>query len=170
MKSESIFKNPALVGYLVKRAGEEYPGKQIGKTIIQQMMYLLARRNEVNFDHSMHHYGPYSAQVSYELNFAENSDIVQIKWVNDKGYFIKTTPKLKNFASLIADGEKHAIDDIVKKFGEFNAIDLSIITTAFFLKDNFGVHETKLAGVVHQVKQSHSLQYIENVLNKSGVL
>jgi len=170
MKDESIFKNPALIGYLVKRIGIKYPGKQVGKTVIQKMMYLLARNNVVNFGYSMYHYGPYSAEVSGELNFAENSGIVQIKWIDDKGYFIDSTPKLKKFDSLIAKEEKQAIDEMIKKFGNFNAIELSIIATAFFLKDNFGVTDTNLVTVVHQVKQNHSINHIKSVLQKGGIL
>src|SRR5574341_1495166 len=167
---ESIFKNPALIGYLVEKTVAKYPKKQVGKTVIQKMMYLLARNNVVDFDYSMYHYGPYSAEVSGELNFAENTGIVQIKWVEDKGYFIETTSKFKKFEYLIAEREKHAIDEIIKRFGNFNAIELSMIATAFFLKDNFGVNDTNLIAVVHQVKQNHSIDYIKSVLQKGGIL
>lgn len=59
---------------------------------------------------------------------------------------------------------------MIKKFGNFNAIELSLIATAFYLKDNFGVTDTNLVTVVHQVKQNHSVEYIKNVLQKGGIL
>lgn len=171
MKSKSIFKNPMLIGYLVKRIRVKYPRKQVGKTIIQKMMYLLNRDGVVDFDYSMYHYGPYSSALSSELNFAENTDIVQVKWIDDKGYFIGTTAaRLKKFEKLVTEGEKQAIDEIVERFGSFTAIELSIIATAFFLKDNFGVSNSKLVTVIHQIKQDHSVEYIESILRKAGIL
>ena len=170
MVVESIFKNPTLIGYLVKKIKMKDPKKQVGKTIIQKMMYLLARDNIVDFNYSMYHYGPYSAAVSGELNFAENTGIVQIKWVDEKGYFIDTTSKLNRFEQLIEEPEKQAINEIVTRFGSFNSIELSIIATASFLKDNFGVSDAELASMVHQIKQNHSVECIEDILQKAGNL
>ncbi len=170
MVVESIFKNPTLIGYLVKRINMNDPNKQVGKTVIQKMMYLLTRNNIVDFNYSMYHYGPYSPAVSGELNFAENTGIVQIKWVDEKGYFIEATSKLKKFEKHIAKQEKQEINEIVEKFGSFNSIELSIIATAFFLKDNFGVSDTELVSMVHQIKQNHQVEYIESVLQKAGNL
>lgn len=170
MKWKSIFKNPALISYLVKKIRIEYPKRQVGKTIIQKMVYLLNRNDAVDFDYSMYHYGPYSSEVSGELNFAQNIGIVQVEWIDDKGYFIESTAKLKKFEKLITEEEKKAIDEIVERFGSFNAIELSIIATAFFLKDNFGVRDTELVTVIHRFKQDHSAEYIKKVLRKSGIL
>lgn len=169
MSGKSIFKNPTLIGYLVKKIRVEYPKRQVGKTIIQKMMYLLNRNDVVDFDYSMYHYGPYSSEVSGELNFAQNTGIIQVKWIDDKGYFIESTSKLKKFEKLITGGEKRAIDEIVERFGSFNAIELSIIATAFFLKDNFGVPNTELVNVIHQIKQDHTIEYIESILRKAGI-
>lgn len=169
MENESLFKNSALIGFLVKRIKEEYPSNQVGKTIIQKMIYILTRINIVDFDYSMYHYGPYSSKVSSELNFCESIGFVQVKWIDDKGYFIETTPKLENFENHISEKEKQAIDDIVKKYGFFSAIELSIIATAFFLKDNFGVHNSKLIPAVHNIKNNHSVEYIEKILQKAEV-
>ncbi len=170
MNAKSIFKNPALTGYLVKKINEKYPGKQVGKTIIQRMMYLLTRSKTVDFDYSMYYYGPFSSEVSGELNFAQDSGIIQIEWVDKKGYFINATTKLNDFDSLITDEEKSAIENITEKFGDFNAIDMSIIASAFFLKDNFGVSDTELVDVIHQTRQNHPSNYIKNVLQKATIL
>jgi uncharacterized protein YwgA len=70
---ESIFRAAGLIGYLVKRLNEDNPDKQIGKTIVQKMMYLLSRKNIARFDFSMYHYGPYSSELSGEMSFAERN-------------------------------------------------------------------------------------------------
>jgi uncharacterized protein len=167
---DSMFKTSGLMGYLVKRLSEERPDKQVGKTIIQKMMYLLSRNGIVDFDYSMYHYGPYSSEVAGELNFAERSGVVEISWEDDEGYFIKPTDKIEKFSSLLDDNEKHAVDELVERFGGFKAIDLSLIATALYLKDNFGVDDDRLVDAVHNAKKKYSPVYIEGVLKAGGIL
>ena len=170
MMVESIFTYPTLLGYLLKRMEDGYPDKQIGKTIVQKMMYLLTREGTVDFNYSMYHYGPYSSEVSGELNFANSAGIVNINWVDDKGYFINSTQKLENFMNRLTDQDKQVVDELVNKFGKFNAIQLSLIATAFFLKDNFNVSDVRLAEVVHDAKPKYSHGYIKTVLQSAGIL
>lgn len=167
---ESIFKNPTLIGYLVKRIEEEFPGKQIGKTVLQKMVYLLESNGICHFDYSMYHYGPYSSQVSGELNFAENNGIVEISWEEDKGYFIKPGEALDRLEDFLVDEEKERINEIVKKYGGFNAVELSLIATALFLKDNFNVSDNELAKAVHNIKTQYTLKSIADILQKSGII
>lgn len=169
MKTESIFEIPALISYLVKRLLIKHPDKQVGKTIVQKMMYLLSREGVVDFDYSMYHYGPYSVEVTGELNFAESANIVEIRWVDEQGYFIQPGPGLPKFESLITEGQKEAIDNLVNRYSHFNAIELSILATALFLKDNFGVPDRRLAEVVHTVKSNHRLDFIEEKLREAGI-
>ncbi len=167
--SESIFKNPAIIGYLVKKLHEAYPDKQIGKTLVQKMIYFLTRERIVNFNYSMYHYGPYSADVTSELNFAENSGLIDIKWVDGAGYFAEATPGLKKLEGLIQDSEKSAIDKLIGRFGSFSTVDLSLLATAYFMKDNFGTPNEKLADVIHNLKPRYSTSYIRGVLEKGGI-
>lgn len=166
----SIFKYPALIGFLVKRLNKKYPGKQIGKTVVQKLMYLLTRNGIADFKYSMYHYGPYSAQVSYELGSARDSSIVTINWVDNKGYFIKPGPNLARFESLVNDDERRAIDDLVKEFGEFNAIELSIIATALFLEDNFNVPKERLVSAMQRAKPNYEEESIINTLRKGKII
>ncbi|HOT06259.1 MAG: hypothetical protein A4E45_00362 [Methanosaeta sp. PtaB.Bin039] len=167
---ESMFKTSGLMGYLVKRLNEERPDTQVGKTIIQKMMYLLSRNGIIDFDFSMYHYGPYSSEVAGELNFAERNGIVEISWEDDKGYFIKPTNKIEKFSYLLDDDEKRAVDELIERFGGFKAIDLSLIATALYLKDNFGVGDDRLVDAVHNAKNKYSLVYIEGVLKAGGII
>jgi uncharacterized protein YwgA len=165
--SESIFKNPALIAHLVKRIQEKYPGKQIGKTIVQKMLYLLSRDGVLNVDYSMHYYGPYSQKIASEIDFAESTDIIEIKWVDNKGYFISSNTD--KFESII-EAEKNYVDVIVDRFGGFNAKELSIIATALYLRDNFEIDDTKIVDSVHNIKEQYSAQEIRSILQKSGIL
>ncbi len=168
--SESIFKNPAIIGYLIKRLHEEHANKQIGKTFVQKMLYLLSREGVVDFDYSMYHYGPYSAGAASELNFAENRGLITIKWVDGAGYFVETTPELEKFEKLIQEEEKSVINKLIGKYGDFNAVDLSLLATAYFMKDNFNTPDAELAETIHNLKPRYTAGHIKGVLEKGGVL
>lgn len=167
---ESIFRAAGLIGYLVKRLNEDNPDKQIGKTIVQKMMYLLSRKNIARFDFSMYHYGPYSSELSGEMSFAEKNGIIKVAWKDNKGYFIKSAEMAEQFFALLDSNEQQAVDDFVRQFGKFNATDLALVATALYLKDNFGVEEGRLPEAVHNAKKKYSIEYIEKVLKSSGIL
>ena len=165
--SENIFHNPTLISYIIKRIKETYPAKQISKTIIQKLVYLLSRKDIVDFDYSLYHYGPYSSQVTSELNFAEEIDFIVIDWIPEKGYFISPGPMYSSKLLLqnTEKTERDAINEIAQKYGAYNAVELSIITTALFLKENFGVNDkSDLVEVVSSLKPQYNKERISNLL------
>ena len=166
--NESILRGVAMVSHSVKKLSEKYPDSQIGKTIVQKTMYMLTREGVIDFNYSMYHYGPYSSQVSSEINFAENIGAVEIDWISDKGYFIK--PKSDELGGVLSEGDKQAIDRVIDKYGGFNAIEISIIATALFVEDNFEVTDTEeLVRVVTSLKPQYSNR-IKNILKEGGVI
>jgi uncharacterized protein YwgA len=171
LMTESIFKYPALITYLAKTMHERYPDKQIGKTVVQKLIYLFTLRSSIDIEYSMYHYGPYSQDVTDGLNLAESVGAVEIKWIDDKGYFISTQPSaLDKFEPLLDKCEKNFIEDVVDKFGNLKANELSIIATGLYLKDVFGTPDEQLIDAIHDIKQQHSIDYIKNVLEKGGVV
>jgi len=167
---EILFKNPALIGYLVKKFNDMYSDNQMGKTIVQKLMYLLTRRGTTDFAYSLYHYGPYSSKVSAELDFAKNLGLVDINWKDEKGFFIKPTKKIDEFESLLGEEDKKSIDEIVNKFGGFNAKDLSIVATAFYVMDNFDVSKNIVIDVVWGLKPKYKTHKIKTLLERAGVI
>jgi uncharacterized protein YwgA len=166
---ESIFKGPAFITHLVKTISEKYPDKQVGKTVIQKLLFLLTREGVVDFDYSMYHYGPYSAQAFIELNFAEDIGAVEVVWVQNRGYFIK--PKDTSLERLLDEEEKAVINRIAEKYGTFNATELSIITTALFVRDYFGVvDDEEIVQVVASLKPQYRRDRIGDILKNCGVV
>jgi len=163
-KEESIFKLPTVISYLVKLMGDKNPGKQIGKTIIQKQMLLFARQQGIDLDYSMYHYGPYSSLVSSDLNYAEVLGLLSSNWIPDKGYFIKSTEEIGKYLHLLDDTEKNIIAKIVEDFGNFNASELAIIATAFFIKDNYKVPNDELPEAVHNAKPNFNINAIKEIL------
>ncbi|MDY6966715.1 MAG: hypothetical protein SVM80_12265 [Halobacteriota archaeon] len=166
----SIFKDSAMIGFLVKEILEKYPNNQVGKTVVQKMAYFLTKTGVVDFDYSMYHYGPYSSEVSGELNFAEESGLLEINWKPNKGYFIEPKSDLNKFKNLLNEREMDAIRKTVEKYGEFNAVQLSFISTALFLEERFNIESSRLVDVVHRLKPKYNLDCIEDTLRTSGVL
>jgi uncharacterized protein len=163
--TDSIFKGVAFIQYMVKQLFDLNPNKQIGKTVIQKMFYLLSRKGTVSLDYSMYHYGPFSGQISSELNFAEHSNAVKIEWKMDEGYWI--TPGGNEFDSNLNDDEIKSIDEIINKYGSLNAVDLSIVATAFFGKDNFDIKDKNdLIRAVSDLKTDYSENKIKQLIEK----
>jgi|GEM_PF-573656 uncharacterized protein YwgA len=163
-----MFKYPAMIGYLVKALRDKHPEEeQIGKTKIQKILFLLTRKHIVDFDYSMHYYGPYSPEVSNELLVAETAGIIQSKWKDDKGFFIEKGPNEKKFEEEIEKDEISAIDEIVEVFGKYNAKKFTILATLLFLNDKKGFFSKEdLVEEVHRIKK-YPVQDIREVLEDS---
>jgi len=169
MKKESIFNYPYFIGYLVKSLLNKYPNKQVGKTVVQKMCYLMSREGIADFDFSMYHYGPFSSEVEGELKFAKSSKIVKIRWVDDKGYFIEPGDKCNEFDNYLEEKEKKNIDKCVNKYGDFNAQELSIIATAFYSRENFDARDDELVSIVKSLKPNFKKEQIKKILQEGGV-
>src|SRR3989338_2893888 len=98
MDEKEIFKGPAIITYLVKRLEEEHPTKQIGKTILQKLIFLFLRdikNSQISLDYkySIYYYGPYSSELSADLNFAQDINFIRVEWASKLGYYIKLKEK-----------------------------------------------------------------------------
>ena len=140
--------------YLVDKLENVSP--QVGKTVVQKMIFLLDKKGVVNYDYSLYHYGPYSPAVENDLNYVEFLDGVEIDWIKNQGYFIKpgrSTASLEE--SLSAEG-KGAIDEVVKNFGQMRALDLSLLATVLYFWDRFEGDADGLTMAVKSVKPQYS--------------
>jgi uncharacterized protein len=145
------YRYPAVLGYLVKKLGKK--GKQIGKTKIQKLVYLLTRENMVKFDYSMHYYGPYSSQVSDQLSLAESAGIIESRWREDKGFFLKVGSKEEpKYEHLLSEKDTREIDELVRRFGLFDTKELTIVTTYLFLRDSPDGPQNDLVEEIHKIK------------------
>ncbi len=163
------FKNAALVGLLVKKLEEKCADKQIGKTKIQKLMYLLGEELKEDLGYAMYHYGPYSIEIDEGLTLANIIGWLNVKWDVDRGYFIST--KNLPYRLQITDKEEKAIEYIVSKYGSFSALELSIIATAIYVRENFGVkNPDELIDIVLDLKPNNQRDWIKSILQKSGVI
>jgi uncharacterized protein YwgA len=170
-----LFKRLATILFLVKKINEKYPSKQIGKTLIQKMMYLIKREGVVDYTYSMYHYGPFSNEVSSDLNLCEALGMLTIDWNIDKGYIIKRKEDQSGKESIyekeLSNDDKNKIEKIVEEYGSFSTKELSIITTAIFLKEEESIKSTDdLVKIVFSLKPDYSEDFIREILKKSRVI
>lgn len=165
---KEILKYPVIIYYLVKKLKERNPEKQIGKTVLQKMMYLFEGRSNSDLGFTMYHYGPYSSEVEDYINLAEVLGLIKVDWKPEKGYFIEPNEPL-NLPSEVTSSEKEMIDNLVNKYGDFSAIELSIIATAIYIKDNFGIGDNEIIDTVLSLKPNKR-EWVEGILKKAGFI
>jgi len=158
-----------LVGYLVNRLREKEEEKQIGKTVVQKMIYLMSMESDMDFDYSMYHYGPFSKHTAGALDLAKKYGFVKMEWVPEKGYFIEP---LEKFSEEALDEEsKDSIDRVVDRYGKYSAIELSIIATGVYVKTNFDYGDgEELVETVSSLKSDHDKDWIREILEEEGVI
>lgn len=167
---KEMLKGPSLMYYLVKKLKEKYPNKQIGKTIIQKLLFLLETRSDLDFDYTLYHHGPYSSQIGEYIDLAEALDFISIRWDSKKGYFIEPFKPDENLLYDIKDLQ-NLIKEIVEDYGKFTANELSIIATAIYIKNKFNIKSSEeLINTVWQAKPNNRKDWIEKILMEGKVI
>ncbi|RLG32446.1 hypothetical protein DRN98_05285, partial [Methanosarcinales archaeon] len=91
-----------------------------------------------------------------------------VDWKQEKGYFIEPNDPL-NLPNEVTSSEKEMIDNLVNKYGDFSAIELSIIATAIYIKDNFGIGDNEIIDTVLSLKPNKR-EWVEGILKKAGFI
>jgi len=137
--------------------------------VVQKMIYLFGLESDTSFGYSMYHYGPFSKSAASALDLAKKHGLVTIEWRPEKGYFIEPTDKIAE--EEIDDETREALDRVVEKFGDYSAMELSIIATGFYVKKNFEYGgEKELIETVSSMKPEHQKGWIEDILSKEGII
>lgn len=169
MKRNKLKRAANIIRYLDQKMKEKDSDKQVGKTVIQKMIYLLTTRVEsVDFDYEMYHYGPFSREISRGLNKAADLGLVEIEWKHNQGYFIKPTSEVES--TDVSSKIKKEIDEIVEKYHAFTAVDLSIIATGIYVKQHSEKLGKALIEIVSSLKSKYSKTRIKQLLLETGVL
>jgi len=162
---KKILEGAELIVYLIKKVKARYPEKQIGKTLVQKLMYLFEVKSKRDFDYTMYHYGPYSSKVENFLGIAKNLECIDISWHPGRGYFIEPKDDGRLNSLKISKEDKNVLDDIIEKYGAFSAKELSIIATAVYAKENFAITDSeKLVDAVLSLKPENKREWIQNLL------
>jgi uncharacterized protein YwgA len=138
------WKRYALISELAIRLDEKCP--QFGKTVLQKMIYLLQEVFEIDcgYDFKLYTYGPFTAQILYDLDFVEHNGGVTVQPVNDdnSGYQISPGNKadylLERGKDFITKPEViEALTRLVDEFGCSSAKSLELRSTIVYVEREF---------------------------------
>jgi uncharacterized protein YwgA len=109
--------------------------RELGKTATMKFIYLLQQVYKVSLGYSfgIYTYGPYSAEVMGDVDFAENIGLVKIEF-SPPGYDIKPLQESKE--PLESEIEE-IIDKMFKHFGKKSPKELELLTTIIYLYNNY---------------------------------
>jgi uncharacterized protein len=116
----------------------EESNKQLGKTTMQKMVYLLDSIYNVpsGYNFSLYLYGPYSSDLMYDLGYVENLGGVKIDEALNGGYCITKNdnyPKIIEKANNFLDIHRPQIKKAIAEFGDYNVRELELRSTIIFV-------------------------------------
>ena len=151
---------------------------RLGKTVMMKYIFLLQQVYKVplGYDFEIYTYGPYSSEVTADVDFAKYQELISIELNADSmGYSI--TPKNcsdKSFSISIKD----KLDELMRLFGNKTARDLELSTTIVYLYSNYKKNSwdndcDTLSNDVYEIKPHFSLEDIKSEyanLEENGIL
>jgi uncharacterized protein YwgA len=164
MDLKSVLKDVGIICYLVRKLQGVSP--QVGKTVIQKLMYILERKNVGKYDYTLYHYGPYSSKVESLLNYAEFLKGVNVEWGVGRGYFIKPSVNVEHLEKSVSEDKKKTINDIVTKVGSLTAKDLSLLSTILYVENQENISsDEELINVVRSIKPLFSIEEVKGKID-----
>ncbi len=162
---------PYIITYLVKKINEETPTIQIGKTMIQKYLYFLDHsfRSETDLDYGLYHYGPYSRKTEFFLALAKNSGFITIDYIQGSGYRITPNNESQDEDQL-EEKYKDKINELVARFANLNARQLSIVATADYLINVYKKDKNYLVNGIHEMKPYIKKNEIKKTLKMAQII
>jgi len=139
---------------------------EIGKTAIMKCVYFLQELKKVplDYDFEIYTYGPYSSEVMEEIDFARQTGLIEVKWVDyPNGMHGYQVSALKN----VTTSYDKQIEEVVNTFGSKTAKELELLSTILFVqksynKNKWGKNRDSLCATVQEIKPRFSIHEIED--------
>lgn len=164
-----VFKLPLLILYLVhsvKKRNSHF----LGRTKIQKLMYLFSLEINEDYNYTLHLFGPYSSYIESELNHAKNMSLIDENYYGD-GYDYRSNDEQNEYLRYLSDKEKKLLDCISKKYSNFSAKELTVITTAIYIKNNFKEEDNNIVEEVYKLKKKDfSKDKIKEILKSKKII
>ena len=122
---------------LARRLQDKSP--QFGKTVFMKLVYLLQELYGVplGYRFSLYTYGPYSPEVLADLEYAKQRRQVNVEYSGDPkgGFRISTGERADAHVeqSIPTASYEDKLNELVARFGSFNARELELRTTSIFV-------------------------------------
>ncbi|WAM34020.1 hypothetical protein [Caldicellulosiruptor morganii] len=164
-----------ILWYLIKELTDHCSctGNKVGKKFLQKVVYLLQRKGlNLNYNFSIHYYGPYSSQLEYDIHRLEMNGLVKID--PKDGYTHEIIPvELSNdekyFSNIIETIESKEIKDLIKNLSSFNAYELELVATVDYVINQLkiqGMNELNKREIIEKVKRLKGSKYTEEKIGE----
>ena len=151
---------------------------QFGKTALQKMVYLLTTLYNVpsGYDHTLYTYGPYSSELAVDAEFVVAMGGVYLQEGHRGGYEIKVANKadwIQSKSESFISIYEQEFNDLVDKFGEYNARELELRSTLIFLAKSEKLTSEKLKKQLFNLKpyftEGEILETIDELISHSFI-
>ena len=125
---------------------------QFGKTALQKLVFLLGAVYQVpcQYEYQLYTYGPYCAELAADVEYVAAMGGVKL-WQVNSGYAIKPAENaqwIKEKADDFFHRYDRQLDQLITKFGTYNARELELRSTLIYLAQCEELTEMKL---LHQL-------------------
>ena len=116
----------------VVQALENLNGRKPCKKTLQKIFYLIEEAGDkIGFDYTIHFYGPYSADLDYEIQNLIGQGTLTIEYTK-YGHFISAANKDEGNQPELDEVQK----SVIENFGTMTASELELLATALFVQRN----------------------------------
>ena len=156
----------ALASHIVREIERTFPDRQIGRSMLQKLFFILSREGHIDAQFQLFMNGPYSDQVENALCRAVESGMVTTVKQNGRsgisargGMSGEIPAELQERASMC-----------VRAYGFSDDRDLAILTTAYYLEDRWIMGPDDLVKAVLAVNHSFDARRVCSLLDRSDVV
>jgi len=147
---------------------------QFGKTALQKMVYLLTQVYNVptGYEHTLYTYGPYSADLTTDVDYVAAFKGVVLKEVARGGYEIvlgENAQTILNESAEFLGIFAEEIDSIVQHFGSFSARELELRSTLIYLAKNQKLARAELCKQLISIKPYFQVAEVDEAIEELSV-
>lgn len=137
----------------VVSALENLTGKKPCKKTLQKIFYLIEEAgDQIGFDYTIHFYGPYSADLDYEIQDMIGQGELSIEYTQ-YGHLISTIDNHEVGKSELSELQ----ENVIERFGMKSASELELLATALFVQRN--TEDANVSEIVFGVKRIKGTKY-----------
>ena len=138
--------------------------KNLGKKMIQKLLYLIERRGlNLDLNYSIHYFGPYSAKLDNTLHMLENYGIIDIDTTGTT-HIIKLGNN--HFKGELNSNEQEKVDYVLDHFLGKTALELEAITTLDYAANTILKESSREDEIIKQVIKIKGTKFNEDYLKE----
>lgn len=156
----------ALATFIVREIERAFPNRQVGRSLLQKLFFILSREGHVDAQFQLFMNGPYSDWVENALCRAVESGMITA--VKEHG---KSCISARGgLTGEVPAGLQEEVGQCVRAYGFNEDVDLAILTTAFYLEDHWGLGPDDLVKAVLEINHSFDVRRVCSLLDRSEVV